>query len=326
MGYGVGVGRGEVCSLGEAVSEGELDSHLGEGLHQARRHVGRSGDDQPQAASQELGAVHLAEAGENVADTGDYYQDSGLDPGQLADGGLHIFAGIDEIAGVEAAHSARDQAEYVAQGQQADVAVHSDDLAGLEDGIVAAAHQGTVRKDGSLGSAGGAAGEEDGGRLLFIDICDRCLGLADRRGGEHLHPLQVGAERRKLVAHEDGGDVEFPAGTCHCGSGQGCGEIHRHISGGSHRQEELDGIQAVAVENSYVRAFWKACRLDKGAAAGDALCKFFICIGFVFVADCGAVGISLGHPLHELAHRREIRQFCELLCGDHIIKIVRHLV
>ena len=325
MGDGVRIGGGEVRGLGEAVAEAELDAELGEDVHQARRDVRGTGNDHPEVAAEELRAVHLAQAGEDVADARDDDEDRGLDHGELADGGLHVLAGEHEVPGIEAAHQAGDHAEHVAQRKQGDIAVNADDLAGLEDGVVAAAHEGAVAQDGALRGTGRAAGEEDGGRLLLVHDGDGSLLLGDAGGRKDLHPLELRGERHELLTDEDGGDVELHAGADDGHFRQGGREVHRDITGAGNGEEELDGILAVAVEDGDMGSLRKAEGLDEGAAAGDALSQFLIRNGVGKVGEGRHVGVGLLHPLHEFSDGGEIGHALQFLAGNHVIEIVGHL-
>ena len=324
MGNGVGVGGGEVRRLSESVAEAELDAQLGEDVHQARGHVRGAGDDHPEVAAEELRAVHLAQAGKDVADARDDDEEGGLDHRELADGGLHVLAGMHQVAGVEAAHEAGDGAEHVAQGQEGDVAVHADHLARLEDRVERAAHEGAVREDGALRGAGRAAGEEDGGRLVRVHDGGGNAFLGDGGGRQDLHALELRREGLEFIADEQRRDVEFHAGADEGHFRQGGRQVHRHVTGAGDGEEQLDGVLAVAVEDGDVRALRKAEAFDDGAAARDALAEFLVRNRVREVGEGRHVGIGLLHPRDEFPHGRKIGQTLHLLAGDHVIEIIGH--
>ena len=194
----------------------------------------------------------------------------------------------------------------MAQRQQGDVAVDANDLTGFEDGVVAAAHQGAMAQHGAFGGARRATGEENGGRLIGIDLCHRCGGLGDAGSRADFHALQIGAERREFVADENGGDVKFAARSGH-GRLRKCGrKIHRHIAGAGDGQEQLDGVLAVAVEDGDVRTFGQSQALDESPAAGDALAHLPVIQCLIQVRDSGIVGIFFADPSHKFGYGRNI--------------------
>ena len=213
----------------------------------------------------------------------------------------------------------------MAEREQGDIAMHADDLAGLENGVVRAAHEGAVAQDGTLRGTGGATGEEDGGGLLLVHDGDGSLFIGDARGGKDLHALQFRGERHELLTDEDGGDVELHAGTDDGHFRKGGREVHRDITGAGNGEEQFDGILAVAVEDGDMGSLRKAEGLDEGAAAGDALPQFLVRDGVGEVGEGRHVGILLLHPLDEFTHGREVRQTLELLPRDHVMEIIGHL-
>ena len=212
----------------------------------------------------------------------------------------------------------------MAQGQDADVTVDTDDLARLVNGVVAAPHEGAVAQDGAFRRTGRTAGEEDGGRLLLVHDGHGSLRLGDALRRKDLHALEFLAQRRKLVTDENGGDIEFHAGTDHGHLREGRREVHGHITGGSDGEEKLDGILAVAVENGDVGSFRKAERLDEGAAAGHTLGQFFVSDGAHLVGQGGHIRVLLPDPLYKLPDGRNIRKAFQFFLGKHVIKIIGH--
>ena len=324
MGDGVRVGGSEVGGLGEAVAEAEFHAHLGEDVNQARRYVRSAGNDEPQAAAEELGTIHLAEARQDVADTGDDDKEGRFDDRQFADGRLHIFAGEDEVACIEAAHSAGDESEDVAEGQDGDITVDTDNLAGLEDSIVVASHQSPVGKDSALRRAGGAAGEENGSGRIRVDLGGRNTGIGDGTDRAYLDALKFLSKRLEFIADHYGGDIELHTGTDNGHLGKGGREIHSHITGGRYGEEHLDSILAVLVEDGDVRSLGKSEAFNEGPAAGDSFTKFLIGNGVDLIGNGGIVCVLFREPVHELTHSGKVRKSFELLFREHVIKIITH--
>ena len=181
---------------------------------------------------------------------------------------------------------------------------------------------GAVAQHGALRGARGAAGEEDGGGALLVDPGSRDSLVGDARCRNDLHALQFRAQRRKFVAHEEGGDVELHAAADDGLLRQGGREHHGHIAGAGDGQEELDGVLAVAVEDGDVRAFLQAELLDEGAAAGDALTHLLIGVRPGQVGKSRHIGIFGGDPVDEFGNGRDITETLHVFSSDHIIEIV----
>ena len=179
-----------------------------------------------------------------------------------------------------------------------------------------------MAQDSALGSAGGTAREEDGGRAFGINIGRRNARFRNGSGREHLGALDLGGKGHELLPYEDGGNVKFHAAAYHGHFRQGGREIHGHISGRSDGQEQFHGILAVAVENGNVGALGKAQALDKGTAAGNSLSQLLVGDGVGHVGNGRILGIFLGEPVYKLTHGGQVRKAFNLFLGKQGIEIL----